>query len=59
MFFRFGMFAALKLSSQPRLCRRPTMNDVGTTRSQPMSCLRDSGSLTLANHSSLSLKSSL
>src|SRR5215208_4092841 len=35
------------------------MNVVGTARSAPMSCLRDSGSLTLANHCSLSLKSSV
>jgi hypothetical protein len=59
MFCLFGTPASLMSLSQPRVCRRVAMNVVGTARSAPMSCLRDSGSFTLANHCSLSLKSSL
>ena len=58
-FFLFGTPESLISLSQPNCFRRAAMNWVGTTRSAPMSCLRDSGSLTLANHCSLSLKSSL
>ena len=58
-FFLFGTRVSLISFSQPRPLSRNAMNWVGTTRSAPMSCLRDSGSLFLANHSSLSLKSSL
>ncbi len=58
-FFLFGTRSSLISLSQPRFISRAAMNSLGITRSAPMSCLRDSGSLNLANHSSLSLKSSL
>ena len=54
-----GMLASSSSSSHPRRIRRATMYSVGTTRSVPMSCPASRLSLTLANHSSLSLKSSL
>ena len=59
MFFLLDQPASLISLSQPRPLIRAAMNCVGTTRSAPMSCLRDSGSFTFANHCSLSLKSSL
>ena len=59
MFFLLAQRDSLIGFSQPRLLSLEAMNSLGTTRSAPMSCLRDSGSLFLANHSSLSLKSSL